>query len=420
MRAVRAVLALVTLGVATGGVAQAQDQAQVQAQDSDLVRRGAYLEHAADCEVCHTKPGGRPFAGGRAFDLPGIGTIYAPNITPDRETGIGAYTDAQFDSAVRAGVAPGWTHLYPVMPYASYARMTADDVRAIRAYLATLAPVHATARANRVRFPYSIRLAMVAWNLLYRPSSAMTDEPGRSAAWNRGRYLVEAAGHCAECHSPRTMMQATSGARSYAGALTAGWEAYNISSDPDSGIGAWTDAQLTAYLSTGHADGRGTAAGPMAEVVGYSLRYLTPQDIASMVTYLRSLPARQSNETVAAIPPQALAHATPTHSNGERLFAGACAGCHLTDGQGRQVDEAAVWGARSLGEIQGRNLIQTMVQGSRLDTARGVMTMPAFGPEYRDQDLADLANYTIGHFANRVGHVTAQDIAAVRQPGGAH
>nr|WP_264813366.1 c-type cytochrome [Gluconacetobacter sacchari] len=384
------------------------------AQDADLVRRGAYLEQAADCEVCHTKPGGVPFAGGRAFDLPGIGTVYAPNITPDMETGIGRYSDAQFDSAVRRGVGPGWRHLYPVMPYASYARMTAEDVRAIHAYLASLRPVHAPTPANQVRFPYNIRLAMIGWNLLYRPSGPLADEPGRSAAWNRGRYLVEAAGHCGECHTPRTMMQALSVTKSYAGSVVDGWLAYNISSDVDSGIGAWGDAQLSAYLSTGHADGRGTAVGPMADVVSHSLRYLTPEDIAAMVTYLRGLPARRSDETTALVTPAALRQAAPSQSNGGRLFASACAGCHLTDGQGRQVDHAAIWGARSLGETDGRNLVRTMVEGATLQTAQGTMSMPAFGPEYRNQDLADIANYAIGHFGNRVGHVTAGDVAAAR------
>ncbi|WP_342628785.1 cytochrome c [Nguyenibacter vanlangensis] len=402
------IVSLLALALVSAGAATAR------AQQSDLVKRGEYLERAADCEVCHTAPGGTPYAGGRAFDLPGIGRIYAPNITPDRETGIGAYTDAQFESAVRMGVAPGWKHLYPVMPYASYARMTPDDVRAIRAYLATLPAVHAPAPANVVRFPYNIRAVMLAWNLLYRPSSPLGDEPGRSAAWNRGRYLVEAAGHCAECHSPRTMLQATSRDRSYAGAVTNGWIAYNISSDPDSGIGAWNDSQLTDYLSTGHADGRGTAAGPMAEVVGHSLRYLTPQDIAAMVTYLRSLPARPANETITAVAPDALASASLSHSDGAGLFAGACAGCHLTDGKGRQVDFAALWGARAFGETRGRNLVRVMLEGSRLDTAHGAMTMPAFGPEYRDQDLADIANFAIGHFGNRVGHVTAHDVAEAR------
>lgn len=386
----------------------------VRAQDADLVRRGAYLEQAADCEVCHTRQGGVPFAGGRAFDLPGIGTIYAPNITPDRETGIGRYTDAQFDSAVRSGVAPGWKHLYPVMPYGSYAKMTAEDVRAIRAYLASLRPVHAPTPANQVRFPYNIRVAMIGWNLLFRPSGPQADDPGRSAAWNRGRYLVEAAGHCGECHTPRTMFQSLSVTKSYAGAAVDGWVAYNISSDVDSGIGAWNDAQLAAYLSTGHADGRGTAAGPMAEVISHSLRYMTPEDIAAMVTYLRSVPARRSDETVAVVSPEALAQLAPNHSHGERLFAGACAGCHLPDGQGRQVDFASVWGARSLGEIDGRNLVRTMVEGGTLQNAHGAMVMPAFGAEYRNQDLADIANYAIGHFGNRVGHVTAADVAAVR------
>ncbi|WP_240161430.1 cytochrome c [Gluconacetobacter azotocaptans] len=383
------------------------------AADADLVARGEYLERAADCEVCHTRPGGPPFAGGRAFVLPGIGTIYSPNITPDRETGIGTYSDAQFVSAVQRGVAPGWKHLYPVMPYPSYARMTVDDVRAIRAYLDTLRPVHAPAPANEVRFPYSFRPVMIAWNLINLPSAALADDPGQSADWNRGRYLVEAAGHCAECHSPRNIMQATSRAHSYAGTVTDGWRAYNISPDPDSGIGAWSDTQLAAYLSRGHAEGHGTAAGPMADVVSHSLRYLTARDIAAMVTYLRTLPARRSDETVANITPDALATGANS-SNGSRLFAGACAGCHLTNGQGRQVEVADLWGARSLGETQGPNLTKLMVEGSRLDTAQGAMIMPAFGPEYRDQDLADIANYAIGHFSHRIGHVTARDVATAR------
>ncbi|MBB2163364.1 c-type cytochrome [Gluconacetobacter sp. 1b LMG 1731] len=398
--------AAVLAGIVLAGTAQAQD--------ADLVRRGAYLEQAADCEVCHTKPGGVPFAGGRAFDLPGIGTLYAPNITPDAETGIGRYTDAQFDSAVRRGVGPGWRHLYPVMPYASYAKMTAEDVRAIRAYLMSLRPVHAPAPANQVRFPYNIRLAMIGWNLLYRPSGPLPDDPARTAAWNRGRYLVEAAGHCGECHTPRTMLQALSMTKSYAGAMIDGWLAYNISSDVDSGIGAWSDTQLAAYLSTGHADGRGTAVGPMADVVSHSLRFLTPEDVAAMVTYLRSLPARRSDETIGVVSPETLAQLAPIHSNGERLFAGACTGCHLTDGHGRQVDFAALWGARSLGEIDGRNLVRTMVEGGTLQTAHGAMVMPAFGPEYRNQDLADIANYAISHFGNREGHVTARDVAVAR------
>ncbi|MBB2202438.1 cytochrome c [Gluconacetobacter tumulisoli] len=384
------------------------------AADTDLVARGAYLERAADCEVCHTRPGGTPFAGGRAFVLPGIGTIYSSNITPDRETGIGTYTDAQFVSAVQAGVAPGWKHLYPVMPYPSYARMTADDVRAIRAYLDTLRPVRARAPANAVRFPYSFRPVMIAWNLINLPSAPLADDPGQSADWNRGRYLVEAAGHCAECHSPRNIMQATSSAHSYAGAVTGGWRAYNLSPDPDSGIGAWSDTQLAAYLSSGHADGHGTAAGPMAEVVSHSLRYLTARDISAMVTYLRTLPARPSDETVANVPPDTLAAAGSNRTNGGELFAGACGGCHLKDGQGRQVDVAALWGARSLGETQGRNLVKVLVEGSRLDTPQGAMTMPAFGPEYRDQDIADIANYAIGHFSHRIGHVTAGDVATAR------
>ncbi len=359
--------------------------------DPGLVARGQYLARLADCEACHTAPGGAPFAGGRAFALPGMGTLYASNITPDAQNGIGAWSDEQFVRAVREGVSPGWKHLYPAMPYQDYARMTPDEVRAIRAYLATVKPVARRPPENKVRFPFSIRAVMIGWNLFNGPASSYPDDPARSAAWNRGRWLVEGPGHCAECHSPRNLTMGVSQSHAYAGAVTAGWMAYNLSSDPHDGLGSWPDDALTAYLTTGHADGHGTAAGPMAEVISYSLRFMTPSDRMAMITYLRSLRPQSSGPSRDASGERA----SVALAKGATLFAGACAGCHLTTGSGRQIDFATITGAHSLKDPDGHNLIQVMLEGSRLSTDQGAIDMPRFGAGYSDQDLADIAAYTL-------------------------
>ncbi|MFH7813233.1 MULTISPECIES: c-type cytochrome [Acetobacter] len=158
------------------------------------VENGRYLARAADCEVCHTAEGGTPYAGGRAFSLPGVGVMYAPNITPDKTAGIGAWTDQQFVDAVRKGLSPHWKHLYPAMPYPAYARMSDAEVRDIRAYLATLPPSPQKTPENSVKFPFSIRSLMVFWNMLNGPAASYADDPGKPVEWNRGRYLVEGPG----------------------------------------------------------------------------------------------------------------------------------------------------------------------------------------------------------------------------------
>ncbi|MFT8420584.1 MAG: c-type cytochrome [Gluconacetobacter sp.] len=360
--------------------------------DADLVTRGQYLARLADCEACHTAPGGVPFAGGRPFTVAPMGTIYSSNITPDTQYGIGQWTDAQFVRSVRRGISPHWKHLFPAMPYQDYARMSPDDVRAIRAYLATVRPVARKVPVNTGVFQFNIiRPGMFGWDLFNGPSSSYPDDPKQSAAWNRGRWLVEGPGHCAECHSPRTLTMGVSHRHAYAGAVAAGWLAYNLTSDPKSGIGSWTDEALATYLTTGHADGHGTAAGPMAEAISYSLRFMTKEDTAAMVTYLRSIPAQPvepPKKPSGAFSPAALKH-------GETLFAGACAGCHLDTGIGRQVVSATIAGGHTLRDPDGLNLLQVLIEGSKLTTATGNADMPRFGGGYSDRDLADIAAYTM-------------------------
>ena len=297
----------------------------------DLVTRGAYLAHAADCQACHTAPGGAPYAGGFAFVLP-FGTIYSTNITPDKDTGIGNYTSAQFLAAVHMGIRADGEKLYPAMPSASYATITNDDALAIKAYLFSLAPVHAPPRQNQLSWPFNQRGLIAAWNVMFNADQRYRPNVDRSAQWNRGAYLAEALGHCGECHTPRNLAFALDNHRKFAGAMTAGWRAYNITSDKDSGLGDWSDEDLTAYLATGHAKGHGGAAGPMGEAADDSLSYLVADDVRALVTYLRSVPAETSDlpRAVTTPAPASYKHgpiASGENARGEKIFAGACASC---------------------------------------------------------------------------------------------
>ena len=385
---------------------------------ASLIERGQYLARAADCAACHTADGGEPFAGGRAFVLP-FGTLYSTNITPDKETGIGDYTDANFLDAVHKGIAPGNEKLYPAMPFPSYTYMTDADVGAIKAYLFSLKPVHAPDRENSLSFPFNQRSLMGIWALLFNPDKRFEPLPKRDPQWNRGAYLVEAMAHCGECHTPRNLMQAQNQREKFSGALQAGWRAYNITADPKSGIGAWSEADLAHYLAMGHADGRGTATGPMAEAVDNSLQYLTQSDIAAMVKYLRSVSAIATSDLPEpkAVPAPA-SHAQGVAANvdarGKAVYAGACAGCHDWTGVSPVIPYATLTGVRSVNDPTATNVVQVILSGAHRHASETQATMPAFGGAYSDAEIASLANYVTARFGAQPSAVTAENIATLR------
>lgn len=384
----------------------------------DLVAKGQYLTRAADCIVCHTAPGGRPYAGGRAFKLP-MGTLYSPNITPDQKTGIGAWSDDEFVRAMHEGIAKDGSHLYPAFPYTSYTLMPREDVLAIKAYLATLEPVEATPPPNEMSFPYNQRWLMAGWNLVFNPNERFRPDPNQSAEWNRGAYLVEGPGHCGECHTPRNFAQAKSSS-ALSGAVVQGWNAYNITSDPTSGIGAWSVDDLTSFLKQGFAHGHGAAAGSMAEVVGNSLRYLTDADLRAMAVYLKSVPAIGSGApAIRTTPPASIFQASVdnAHPDGQRIFAQACAGCHAWNGQGLQTPHAGLLGDRALNDKSGLNIAQVLLCGSHLDTAAGPMFMPSFAKAYSNAELAAVANYVATRFGAGQTDLTPATLAKQRQAG---
>src|SRR5271168_2708623 len=225
--------------------------------NADPVKRGEYLARAADCEVCQTAPGGTAYAGGLAIPLP-FGTLYSTNITADKETGIGDYNDADFLNAVQRGIRKDGTRLYPAMPYPSYTYMSDADALAIKAYLFSRQPVHRMNCVDTLGFPFNQRWSMIIWSLLFNANSRFEPNIAQSPQWNRGAYLAEALAHCGECHTPRNLGFALDNRKKFAGAVTAGWHAFNITSDKGTGIGGWSDEEVLAYLSTGHALNRGT------------------------------------------------------------------------------------------------------------------------------------------------------------------
>ena len=386
---------------------------------ADLIKRGQYLTHAADCIACHTTPGGQAYAGGVAFNVPLIGTMYSTNITPDKETGIGDYTDQQFLDALHKGIRRDGALLYPAMSYTSYVYMTDADALAIKAYLFSLPAVHAPPRENKLAWPFNQRGMMAAWDLFYRADGRFRPNPSQSVEWNRGAYLAEAMGHCGECHTPRNLAYALDNRRKFAGALTAGWRAYNISADKASGLGDWTDEDLATYLSTGHADGHGGSAGPMGEATDNSLTFLTPGDIHALVVYLRSIPSRQTDlpRTVDVPAPASYREGATARLDprGEIIFASACASCHDWTGVSPTSKYATLTGVRAVNDPSATNVAQTVINGVIRKTAEGTIFMPAFGDGYSDADIAAVSNFVTARFGAEGGHLTETDIVSLRK-----
>jgi mono/diheme cytochrome c family protein len=383
---------------------------------SSAVERGAYLARAADCMACHTTQGGKPYAGGLGFRLP-FGTLYSTNITPDKETGIGNYSDQDFLNAVHRGIREDGARLYPAMPFASYTYMTDADALAIKAYLFSLPPVHAPDPENTLTFPFNQRWAMSFWSVLFNPDTRFEPDTSKSPEWNRGAYLAEALAHCGECHTPRNLAFALDNRQKFAGAVTAGWRAFNISSDKTTGVGNWSDQDLVSYLSIGHADGHGTASGPMGEAVDHSLSQLTGEDIRAVVAYLRTVPATASPDLPAALaPPAPASHkqgGTPD-PRGKMVFEGACVSCHGWTGESSISPFATLTGAWAVNDPSATNVAQIVISGTKRRVPDNAISMPAFGSAYSDTEIAAVANYVTARFGAKGSQLTARDVAELR------
>lgn len=386
-------------------------------KDADPVKRGEYLTRAADCMVCHTARGGERYAGGFAFVLP-FGTIYSTNITPDKETGIGNYTDQDFLNAMHRGVRKDGANLYPAMPFASYTYVTDEDALAIKAYLFSLEPVHAPARANTLKFPFDQRWAVGLWSMLFNRDTRFQPDTSKSAEWNRGAYLAEALAHCGECHTPRNVAFALDNRKKFGGEITGGWRAYNISADRAGGIGQWSDDDIAAYLMHGHAPNHGSASGPMGEAVAESFSHMTPEDIKAMIAYVRSVPAVSSDLPAQLAPPAPDSHregVAADHARGKQVFEGACMSCHNWTGVADISPYATLTGARAVNDPSGLNVAQIVISGSASASVAGSPTMPGFGDAYSNQEIADVTNYVTARFGSKGSSLTGEDVASLRR-----
>jgi mono/diheme cytochrome c family protein len=385
---------------------------------ASLIERGAYLARAADCEACHTAQRGKPYAGGLGINLP-FGTLYTTNITPDKETGIGNYSDQDFLNAVHRGIRHDGVRLYPAMPYASYTFMTDADALAIKAYLFSLPAVRAPVPANTLTFPFNQRWSMIFWSAVFNPDTRFEPDSSKTPEWNRGAYLAEALAHCGECHTPRNLAFALDNRKKFAGAVTAGWRAFNVSPDKASGVGGWRDEDLVSYLSIGHATGHGSASGPMGEAVEHSFSYLAPEDVRAMVAYLRTVPAIASPDLPATLaPPAPASHKDgggTSDPRGKMVFEGACVSCHGWTGQSAISPFATLTGAWAVNDPTATNVAQIVISGTRRTNPPEAISMPAFGNAYTDAEIAAVANYVTARFGARGSSLTAQDVAGLRK-----
>jgi mono/diheme cytochrome c family protein len=397
-----------------------------QKQDTALLARGRYLVIAGDCQACHTIDPAKPMAGGYPVPTP-VGTIFSANITPDNETGIGTWTDDDFVRALQRGIAKDGSNLYPAFPYDSYTLMSRDDIRAIKAYLFSLKPIHQAVPANRLTFPFNQRWILWGWKLLNFRDTRFQPDSSKSAAWNRGAYLVEALEHCGTCHTPRTLTMGMDTSRKLSGGSVGAWRAFNITPDPYAGVGLWSASDLLSYLSSGIASGKAWAAGPMAEAVEHSLAHLTREDLNASVIYLRDqkpIPGAEQRQPRFAFGQPANYEASlrgasgitdsAAAASGAELYSGNCASCHQATGAGSSDGYfPPLLHNTTVGAPTVNNLVMVMLNGVVRDTAGKLAFMPAFAG-LGDGDIARLATFVEQQFGDRSVHVTAEQVAGWR------
>lgn len=393
-------------------VAKEIDQPLPPDQMRRLAERGAYVAVAADCYACHVTRGGAPWAGGLPFETP-FGTIYSTNISPDREHGIGTWTRAEFHRAVRDGVGRHG-HLYPAMPYASYRKMTPDDVDAVYAYLMTREPVKVANRPNHLTFPFNIRRGLTFWNLVNLSSATVTEVAGRSPEWHRGRYLTDALAHCGECHTPRNLMMGMSERAYLQGSELEGVIAPDITKAGLAHMG-FDPLTFAAFMKSG-ISAQGAMTGQMFEVVHFSTQYFTPEDLRAMSAYLfdlNTLPERATPPPA----PQPVAVSAETAASGRASYIAVCAGCHGLEGQGIPHVAVPLSTNASLRLANARNLNRVILGGipaQRFPGLERMQPMPGFAGNLSDQQVADLSNWMRATWGGQQPNVTPEEVRRLR------
>ena len=387
-----------------------------QSMQQSLVERGKYLAQAGDCIACHTVPGAPIFSGNRAMPTP-FGNLYAPNITPDRVTGIGKWSANDFHNMMHTGRSPSGYLLYPAMPFASYTRVSRADNDAIFAYLRSVPPVRQQSRSHDLRFPYNNRALLIGWRTLYFDEGEYQPNRARSAEWNRGAYLVQGLGHCAMCHTPINALGGSSEAKAFQGGLIPmqNWYAPSLTSNREAGLGDWAINDIVDLLQAGVSN-RGTVYGPMAEVTFNSLQYMNDEDIRAMAVYLKSLPADQAPAADPANAPLR-GDVNQAYSEGRRLYAQRCASCHGAEGLGKLPHYPPLARNQSIGMTSAVNPIRMVLNGGYPPgTRRNPMPygMPPFAQDLSDNEIAAVVTFIRTAWGNRGAPVGPREVNQLR------
>ncbi len=426
----RVVACAVALGGGLASVAPvaAQTNGTAAVPDPNRLARGAYLARVGDCAACHSVPGQPDYSGGLPLRSP-LGVIVSTNITPDLDAGIGRYTLADFDHALRQGRSPRH-HLYPAMPYAAFTKTSDADIAALYDYfMHGVKPVQRQPPRTDLPFPFNQRWGLALWNGLFVKHGVYAADSSKSAEWNRGAYLVQGLGHCGSCHTPRGLayqpLGYTEQSRHFlAGGITDHWLAPNLTGQRDSGLADWTAEQIAQFLKTGHA-ARKMVFGPMQQVVRDSTRHMDDADRASIATYLKSLEPKRTTE--AALLPTAVPHRTvawlqsgDVRVPGGGLYANFCAKCHQVDGAGDPAQAPALAGSGVVRSADASSVIHIIVSGGTKDPSLQIpgMTkidpMPAFAKQFSDREIAEVASFVRRSWGNDAPPVTERQVAKIR------
>jgi mono/diheme cytochrome c family protein len=406
--------------------------AQSAPTSQDLVLRGAYLARAGDCGGCHIARDKQPFVGGMPFVI-SVGTVYSTNITPDSETGIGRYGINDFVKVMRLGVAKDGHHLYPAMPYPSYAVVTKQDIMALYAFfMQGVRPVRNLNHAAKLNFPLGLRSLMSLWNDFYLTKGEYAADPSQSASWNRGAYLVQGLGHCGDCHTPRGIagqVKAGSekdGSQFLAGATLENWHAPSLRGDFETGLLAWTQDDIVVYLKTGRT-ARVAATKMMTGVIEKSTQFLTDDDLRAIAEYLKTLPPHvYKSKTMANTSLHARSDSTATRAlrtgafgiRGARVYLDNCNSCHGSDGAGARETFPNLVKNETVEAHDPASLIHIVLSGSSMPSTQAAPSAPAmpdFGWRLTDADVADVLSFVRGGWGNNAPAVTGREVGRVRK-----
>ncbi|MEO6840357.1 MAG: cytochrome c [Bradyrhizobium sp.] len=400
MRAILPVLFLCT----AFAVAEAQTP-----PSPETIAHGKALTEAADCASCHTADPAKPFAGGKRIETP-FGGLYSPNLTPDRDTGIGAWSDEDFRRALHDGVSPTGARYYPAFPYPYFTKFTRPDLMAIKAYLATLVPVSNRPPPPDLHWPLNYRILMRGWDWLFFKPGILEPDQQKGTEWNRGRYLVEGAGHCGACHTPKNVFGADRRSRAFGGGLVRDQLAPRLDAALRSGLKSWSVDDIVEYLQSGR-NGRSHAGGLMAEVVVNSTSKMSDSDVRAIAVYLKDLPAGMPEPHV--VPP------TETQINdGAKIYKRACIACHEMDGSGAPRVYPPLPGNANLQSAIPANTLRIILEGAHTVTtprAPNSGSMPAYANDLSDQEIADVATYIRNSWGNSASAVTSEQVARARK-----